>query len=149
MAGEKAPITCDNCTSACCRAGTRLALTDSDARFLKAGGTALGIKMHPKQIGKMVAQGEPRKPASEFTRKDAKKTRRYRLAQWLKDRDPSWSTGQFTLKSDCGYLQTGKDGVTFCGVYEDPRRPATCRKFKAGSHHCRQIRVDAGVDEEY
>jgi len=122
-----------------------MTLTDSDARFLRAGGTTLAVNLHPKWIQQIIGQGEPRKSAFAFTKKDGRQKRRHDLVQWLKSIDPSGDTGLFTLTSDCGYLKKKNDGTTVCGVYDDPRRPATCRKFKPGEYNCKKIRADARV----
>lgn len=144
---ERAPITCQNCTSACCRAGIHIALTEVDADFLKTGGTILGVDMHPNQINRIIGRGQPRKAGFDLTPRERRQKRLYDLAERLMAEDISGNTGMFTLESDCGHLGTKDDGTTFCKVHADPRRPLVCQRFKAGSHPCQSIRVKAGVDQ--
>jgi Fe-S-cluster containining protein len=53
--------------------------------------------------------------------------------------------GRYLLLGECVYLETTPEGLEQCGVYEN--RPSVCRDFEMGGDKCRNIRVNAGVDE--
>lgn len=50
----------------------------------------------------------------------------------------------YVLQEDCPHLvETGGPGSpAICNIYDDPRKPAVCTVFEAGSAACRSIQVE-------
>lgn len=112
-------VSCGNCTAACCREGTRLHLSEDEARKLEQAGTIL----------------EEVEPPSENTRK-----RRFGLGTVR-----TAVRGTYELASDCGNLTP--DGK--CAAFGTGDRPDACGAMPRGGYACVEIqltRVARGLD---
>lgn len=112
---------CQSCNAACCREGTGMPLSETEAEFLEQGGTELerGIEI-----------------AQSFVRLRT-------VARLMRGQEPPQTRYMYKLETDCGYLDPE---TRECTVYNDLRRPKVCGAFPADSYGCRMIRLDAGID---
>ncbi|OGL35847.1 hypothetical protein A3F65_02460 [Candidatus Saccharibacteria bacterium RIFCSPHIGHO2_12_FULL_47_16b] len=47
------------------------------------------------------------------------------------------------MNSPCGFLEISPDGLYSCSIYDDKRRPRTCRLTQPEGSHCRTIQDEA------
>lgn len=99
---------CANCQALCCQ-NVVLNLSDTEADFLRQGGTNL-IESEAQ------AGGVVRKIVGNLWQ---------RLA------------GRYYHMDICGYLNEDQNGRLHCSVHDDKRRPAICKSFASGSTACR------------
>lgn len=94
-------------------------LTEAEAGFMAAGGTAL---------------------------QQVPDTHRRRLSlPIIGIRHPA--TDEYSLQTDCGHLtEDAATGQMLCSSYDDPGRPEVCREFLPGSYRCRELRSLGGID---
>lgn len=116
---------CHSCNGACCRRATVVELTDNERDFLIEGGA------------KIANTGLP-------TRSQAEVRIRKQLGVLANIVDSvMWSAPEnprYILLEDCPYLDSQDGSFSACTVYDNPRKPAICSTFPAGSNQCRAMR---------
>lgn len=128
---------CRTCAG-CCKDNTGMALTRSDVKFMKAGGTALDTVLPAVDdicwagLGEIVVDGDEDGDIAK---------RMNKFTDGMKEGE-----GFYVLRGDCGYLEE-VDGLYQCNAYEDPNRPRICQDFTAGSVGCLALRIAHGVEK--
>ena len=46
----------------------------------------------------------------------------------------------YLMQSKCAFV-INEEGIQKCGIYNNPKRPAICRQFKAGGAICKEIKA--------
>jgi Fe-S-cluster containining protein len=129
-------VSCQNCTAACCKGPEIMEMNAEDAKFMRDGGNLLASIAEPVDYDRHNVL----KPIGmDFDRGTAivADGQEYELLRA--------GLGRYLLLGECVYLETTPEGLEQCGVYEN--RPSVCRDFEMGGDKCRNIRVNAGVDE--
>jgi Fe-S-cluster containining protein len=132
MAGEKGPtlqeVSCDNCTAACCRAGSLVVLDEIEhQKHRKAMALRTLIRFRRYAQAAFIE--------AEGINPDGTK---YPMPMVIKV--PA-NRGAYLMEQDCGRLEDNK-----CGIYEE--RPQACRDYKVGSPECIEARAAAGLKQE-
>ncbi len=100
-------VRCGACPAVCCRKGTVVRLSPTDAEFLRQSGTELEkIAIQQSRVRSLTLL-----PGSH--------TKRY-----------------YVLQSDCGNLKDREDGIAQCSEHDNPNRPSVCREFRMGGAAC-------------
>ena len=134
-----AEISCENCTSACCRADTLVELTLEEVSLLIRGGTKLLTVAMPSPHDRddvIYPIGHEYDPDTGNRAWILEKARPFEpLAA---------NMGRYILATDCAYVGTNEVGQSICTIYEE--RPAICREFEMGGDKCQRIRENRGVE---
>lgn len=124
-------ISCENCTGACCVAGTTMELNEAEYEFLENAGTEFGI------VWPILPGVDVRAFLQAAVDSTTDPVRKEKL-EWWQGIEPDH--GLFTLRTNCGFLAVSAEGPPRCTAYENPERPIICREFQAGSLACIGLR---------
>lgn len=121
-------VSCENCTAACCRAGTLMILSETDHQNNRKA-------MALRRLAKATRQVQPVLIQAEGVKSDGTK---YPIPMLI---NIPAHHGAYVMSKDCGRLKGNR-----CGIYDD--RPQACKDYIVGSPECLEARAAAGLDQE-